>query len=196
MELDKVKVTAQIATGWERAKRMALATEGKKMVTMPDEEWKRKMLACEHSPIRMVEYDITIENIPQWVSVHLVRHHIGCEKFVATQRTDRNANIKCNRDDLPQGELNTMTFVANAQALINISRVRLCGKASPETRVVWQLVKDAIKDIDPIMASFMQPNCIYRGRCPEIKCCGYNKSYAYKDGMLKYDKLFSNNACK
>lgn len=44
------------------------------------------MLLAEHSPIRLVEYEWTWGQIPQWVTVHFVRHHIGCEKFVHTQR--------------------------------------------------------------------------------------------------------------
>lgn len=181
MDYSKVKVTAKMATQWARAKECALATSGKSMVNLPDDEWERKLLACEHSPIRMVEYDIRIEGVPQWVTVHIVRHFLGCEKFVHTQRTDRNSSIGCDRDDLPQGEINDMTFVANAQALINISKRRLCRQASPETRFVWGKVRDAIAEVDPVMARFMVPMCVYWGMCGEPEPCGY----AMTDG---YDK--------
>lgn len=170
MDKSKVRVTATMATDWSRAKRAALQTVGKKMVNLPDEEWKRKMLMCEHAPLRMVEYDILIENVPQWVTVHLVRHHIGVEKFVATQREDRNASVT-NRDELKQGELNSMLYPVNAQALINISKLRLCRCASPETRFVWEKVREAIERIDPIVARFMVPSCVYRGFCPEFNGC-------------------------
>lgn len=33
------------------------------------------MLLAEHSPIRLVEYEWTWEQIPQWVTVHFTRHH-------------------------------------------------------------------------------------------------------------------------
>jgi thymidylate synthase ThyX len=38
------------------------------------------------------------------------------------------------RDELPQGSLNDMDMTCNAQAFINISRKRLCSRASKETR--------------------------------------------------------------
>ena len=52
--------------------------------------------------------------------MHFARHHEGCEKFVHTQRGDRR-KLDVPRDELPQGSLNDMDMVANAQALINIS---------------------------------------------------------------------------
>lgn len=188
MDFSKVKIEVKMATSWARAKECALQTIGKKMATLPDDDWERKMLMCQHSPIRMVEYDIKISGIPQWVSVHLVRHFIGCEKFVRTQREDRNPNVE-NRDELPQGELNEMIFVANAEALINISKRRLCGCASPETRKVWGMVREAIRKIDPIMADFMVPSCIYRSFCPEIDGCGYDQSEKFKEEWTRYRKM-------
>lgn len=193
MKINDVKVTVEVATTWERAKKAALRTAGKKMVNLPDDNWKRRMLMCEHSPIRMVEYDITIENVPQWLTVHIARHHIGCEKFVASMRPDRNPNIKCDRDDLPQGELNTMQITCNAQALINISKVRLCHCASPETRMVWEKVREAVAVVDPIMAEFMVPSCVYRGFCPEINSCGLSSTSTFDRHRLEYTRLISTN---
>lgn len=66
-----------------------------------------------------------------------------------------------------------MAFSANAQALINISRKRLCAKASPETRQAWTEIKKAIADVDPVMTEKMVPECVYRSFCPECGCCGY-----------------------
>ena len=54
---------------------------------------------------------------------------------------------------------------ANAQALIFISRRRLCGQASPETREAWKEVKEKITQVDPVLGSVMVPECIYRGFC-------------------------------
>lgn len=173
-----MKVSVTMATSWHRAKEMALQTIGKSLKNEPDAEWERKMLLCEHAPIRMVEYDIKVEGVPYWVVMHLVRHHIGFEKFVTTQRDDR-AHNDIPREEKPQGALVDVTFVANAQALINISKVRLCSCASKETRELWSLIKDKVFSIDPIMASFMQPSCVYRGFCPEIKSCGFCNTKAF-----------------
>ena len=103
-----------------------------------------------------------------WVSVHFARHHIGWEKFISTQRTDRT-NV--NRNELPQGTLVDMKVESNAQALINVSRVRLCYQASPETRQAMVELKKTIYDIDKDISNVMVPNCVYRHGCPEFEMC-------------------------
>ncbi len=180
-----LQVKATPATGWDRAYKMALATEGKETTKTPSDKWKRRMLLCEHSPIRVVEYDIKVTNIRQWVTVHLVRHWLGFIPFVHSQREDRRV-LDVPRDELPQGALNDMATAVNAQALINVSRKRLCSKASKETRQAWWQVKDAVADVDPVMAEKMVPECIYRGFCPERGCCGYVNTEKWKEERAKY----------
>ena len=181
------KVTkAEFATTWKRALNAARKTVGKKPLDKePSDSWKAKMLLAEHSPIRLVEYDISFENIKQWVTTHLVRHWLGFIPFVHSQREDRR-QLVVPRDELPQGALNDMDFSVNAQALINISRKRLCNKASPDTKDAWQKVIKAIKEIDPIMAEKCVPNCIFRGFCPEMESCGYVNSPKFKEDLEKY----------
>lgn len=179
-------------TLWKRALNAARRTIGKKPLDKePSNSWKAKMLLAEHSPIRLVEYEWTWSNIMQWVSTHLVRHHEGCEKFVHSQRGDRRAILKeynvSSRDELPQGATNDMDMTANAQALINISRKRLCNCASKETREAWKQVQNAIREVDPIMADKMVPECIYRGFCPEfMSSCGYVNTEKFKQELKKY----------
>lgn len=176
-------------TSWKRVLNAARRTIGKKPVDKePSNSWKAKLLLAEHSPIRLLEFDWTWGEIQQWVTTHLVRHHEGCEKFVHTQRVDRNPELEgLSRDELPQGLLNDMDMTANAQALINISRKRLCSCASKETREAWKQVKEAIREVDPIMADKMVPECIYRGFCPEfINPCGYANTQKYQDDLTKY----------
>lgn len=179
-------------TSWKRVLNAARRTIGRKPIDKePSDDWKSKMLLAEHSPIRLLEYDWSWDNIKQWVTAHLVRHHNGCEKFVHSQRGDRRKILDdygvANRDDLPQGAVNDMDMTANAQALINISRKRLCNCASKETREAWQQVKAAIAEIDPIMASKMVPECIYRGFCPEfLSPCGYSKTEKYQHDLKVY----------
>lgn len=176
-------------TSWKRVLNAARRTIGKKPIDKePSNSWKAKLLLAEHSPIRLLEFDWTWGEIQQWVTTHLVRHHEGCEKFVHTQRVDRNPELEgLSRDELPQGLLNDMDMTANAQALINISRKRLCSCASKETREAWKQVKEAIREVDPIMADKMVPECIYRGFCPEfINPCGYANTKKYQDDLTKY----------
>ena len=176
-------------TSWKRVLNAARRTIGKKPVDKePSNSWKAKLLLAEHSPIRLLEFDWTWGEIQQWVTTHLVRHHEGCEKFVHTQRVDRNPELEgLSRDELPQGLLNDMDMTANAQALINISRKRLCSCASKETREAWKQVKEAIREVDPIMADKMVPECIYRGFCPEfINPCGYANTEKYQQDLKRY----------
>ena len=179
-------------TSWKRVLNAARRTIGKDQLNKePSDSWKAKMLLAEHSPIRLLEYDWSWGEIRQWVTAHLVRHHEGCEKFVHTQRGDRRKILEDygveTRDELPQGALNDMDMTANAQALINISRKRLCNCASKETREAWTQVKEAIAEIDPILASKMVPECLYRGFCPEfMNPCGYSKTEKYKKDLEEY----------
>lgn len=174
---------------WVRVVNAARRTVGKKPISKePGETFKNKILLSEHSPIRLLEYDFTWEDIKQWTTAHFVRHHEGCEKFVHTQRTDRNEELKgLNRDDLPQGLLNDMDMTCNAQAFINISRKRLCSCSSPDTRHSWKAVISYLKEVDPVLASKCVPECIYRGFCSECdKSCGYCETDDYKRKLVYY----------
>lgn len=179
-------------TLWKRALNAARRTIGKEPLNKePSKSWRAKMLLAEHSPIRLVEFEWTWKDIMQWVTTHLVRHHEGCEKFVHTQRGDRRAILDeynvSSRNELPQGATNDMDMTANAQALINISRKRLCNCASKETREAWKQVQDAIREVDPVMADKMVPECIYRGFCPEfMNPCGYANTEKYKQDLERY----------
>ena len=157
--------------GWDFVYWLALLTEGKdSKFKIPSDDWCKRMIESEHSPIRALQFVWTFKDIPYWVSIHLSRHKIGIEHYVRTQRTDRTG---VERDELPQGALVNHTCIANAQAIINISRKRLCHKASDETRQAWEMLRDAIGEVDQIMASAMMPECEYRNGCHEMKGCGH-----------------------
>lgn len=149
--------------------RAALLTERKLTDKTGSAEWHDKLYNSEHSPCRTVCFWVVLE-IPYWVSVHLVRHKFGVEHFVSSQRNDRQSDY--DRTKAPQDSPVYHGMFINAQALISISRKRLCQKASPETRHAWELVYQAINDYDPELASHMVPECIYRGgECHEFKSC-------------------------
>ena len=185
-------IRMEMVTLWKRALNAARRTIGKAPLDKePSKSWEAKMLLAEHSPIRLLEYEWTWADIMQWVTTHLVRHHEGCEKFVHTQRGDRRAILDeynvSSRNKLPQGATNDMDMTANAQALISISRKRLCNCASKETREAWKQVQDAIRKVDPVMADKMVPECIYRGFCPEfMNPCGYANTEKYQQDLKKY----------
>lgn len=173
MDRDKIKVSVTRVTSWQRVLNAARRTAGKPPLDQePSKAFKGSMLRSQHSPLRLLEFDIVIENIPMWVTTHLVRHKIGVEHFVHSQREDRT-DIGVSREELPQGALNDMQMSINAQALINISKERLCSAASPETRYVWNRVKAEIAKVEPELASYMQPKCVYTGYCTEACQCHF-----------------------
>lgn len=165
-----MEVKIERLTDWKCVMNLARQTANKKPLDkIPSDKFMDQILNSEHSPIRALIFQIDLIDIPYWVSVHLVRHKNGVEHFITTQRSDRTGE---NRDNKPQSAPVTHTMIINAQAIINISRKRLCGKASKETRDVWRMVKHEMKNIDPILHSYMVPNCIYRGGiCFEPEPC-------------------------
>ena len=172
---------------WQDIKDAAMNTVNKTTGKYPDSEWKRRLILSEHSPIRRMKFYWRWKGLKSWVSVHMVRHKIGIEHWVSTQRSDRTG---IDRDALPQGALVNHACEADAQALINISRKRLCSCASLETREAWQLVKEEIAKTVPELASCMVKECIYRGFCPEMFSCGYDKTEAFQNELKAYRQGF------
>ena len=178
VELKSIKGT------WEEVVNRARTTVHKdELGKEPSDSFKRKILRAEHSPIRSLIFNFKITNVKSWVATHLVRHHVGVEKWVRTQRTDRTG---VNRDELPQSAEVEMEIEANAQALINMSRKRLCNQASPETREVMEAMKKEVSKRDKFIAEVMVKECVYRGFCPEMKPCGYAETPQFQKEVNKY----------
>ena len=57
--------------------------------------------------------------------------------------------------------------------MIDTMRKRLCFQAAFETRMYAEDLKKEIYKQEPEIANVLVPNCIYRGGCPEMECCGY-----------------------
>ncbi len=172
-------------------------------------EFKRKMLMSEHSPIRCLQFRIRLENLPYWVSVHLVRHKLGVEHFVSTQRNDRQVTGSVMMDVAKdifwdmirsyvgalfkgrptprkykmQGELVNHEMLVNAQALIFMGRKRLCYLASPETTQAVRKIQTMLRDEgETELADAMVPECVYRGFCTEEPC---KSRYAWTPKFLR-----------
>ena len=166
-----VSLVSRLGT-WQDVRDAARNTVSKKALgpgKEVTEQFKRKMLMSEHSPIRLLQFLVLVENLPSWVSVHLVRHGAGVEPFVSTQRDDRTGSVP--RGDLPQGAPVRHMMAVNAQALINIARKRECFQASPETTFTVRRIQRLMREIgEPELADVMVPECVYRGFCPEEPC--------------------------
>lgn len=181
-----VKLTNVKGT-WNEVVNRARTTVNKSEINKePSDDFKKKILRAEHSPIRGLIFCFKISNLKSWVATHLVRHHVGVEKWVRTQRTDRTG---VDRNEIPQGAEVEMEIEANAQALINMARKRLCSQASPETKAVMVAMKEEVEKVDPIVAEVMVKECVYRGYCPEMWSCGYDKTEKFQEEVKKYRNI-------
>lgn len=167
-----MKVEIKRLTSWTEVLNAARFTQRKEALDKePSVTFKRNIIKAEHSPLRALIFNIDLYDIPYYVSVHLVRH-VHAQPFVSTSRPDIDGS-QLPRDEQKKSDPVNTRLLLNAQEIINISKARLCNKAEMKTRLVWSMVIDELRKTEPELAAACVPNCIYRGFCPEIKCCGY-----------------------
>ena len=166
MKVEVLKYPTENDLLW--VKQCTLNTVGKSTTKAPTEEWIKKLVEAEHSPMRELWFGVRME-IPYWVSVHFVRHHIGVNHYIQTQRTDRTG---VNRSEKPQGEIVSHIMSVNAQELVFMSHKRLCKQASEETQAVMREIVKKVVEVAPYMKSVLVPLCAYRnGKCTEMFPC-------------------------
>lgn len=170
--VDEIKVDLveyPTAEDWVEVKRRTLVTIGKSAKNPPTEEWEKRLLGAMHSPIRKLFFSFYME-VPYWVSVHFCRH-VHAQPYVQTQRNDRQG--KYDRNEAPQNATVKMILDMNAEELITIMHKRLCTQASPETRHVAEMMREAVLKKCPEFSDVLVPNCVYRnGLCTEFNSCG------------------------
>ena len=177
----------------------------------------KKMAMCEHSPLRTQMYWIRLYDIPLFCSTQLLRHHVGSQPFQLSCRNDRkggdvhfkeriNKMVELLNDDEKEWAISELEWLrdnadrytkvnlglcVNAQALINIAKDRLCNDASTETREIFKAIKAKMAEVEPDLAPFLVPKCVYRGGiCNSLSPCGYNKTEKGKKEIENYKKLF------
>jgi hypothetical protein len=124
----------------------------------PTSKWKKKILMAEHSPIRSGRLIVEVHDVPSFVIGHFVRHNVGFTPFVSTLRDDRTEYDDGKVPD--RLTPNSLRFDGNFQSFINISRKRLCGQASKETRDVWTAIMVAVAEYEPELYYHCVPECI------------------------------------
>lgn len=126
----------------------------------------------EHSPIRTQLFWIEMHGIPTFVSTHFVRHHVGVVHYVQSNRVDHGGDPDAGRNT----PINH-AMLANAQALISMSRARLCHRASKETRDVLLAIRHEMYSIDYALTLAMVADCEYRNECvqPDGGCGWWTK---------------------
>lgn len=179
----EIKITRK--TSWTDVLNAARFTQRKEDLDKePSVEFKKKIIKAEHSPLRCLMFNIDLYDIPNYVSVHLVRH-IHAQPFVSTSRPDVDGTQVPREEQKKTDPVNIRLFL-NAEEIINISRKRLCGKTEFETRKIWNKVIDKLQEIEPELANACVSNCIYKGFCPEFESCGYTKLINFYDRRGEY----------
>lgn len=169
---------------WEWCRFCTLNTVGKVPVNPATDEWKKKLIESEHSPLRELWFGIKME-IPYYVSVHFTRHNTGVNHYVQSQRNDRQNNY--DRTKATQNAIVSHVMSINAQELVYIAHKRLCFQASKETRQIMKEICNQIIEKLPEFNSVLVPLCEYRnGLCTEFNCCGYNKKLKEKTNENSY----------
>lgn len=161
---------------WRAVKARALVTIGKTVVYPPDFEWKTKMLRCRHSPIRYLTFSFFLKDVPYWLSTELSRHHIGVEKYIKSQRDDRNSD-DIPRSDKPQGSFVNMIIDFNGESICTVMNKRLCGCATREMQQLMLMIRKKVLETNPEFEDFLVPMCIYTTKCREFSSCELSALY-------------------
>lgn len=169
-EVQLVRVPTETDRLW--CKQCALGTMGRDSDKAPSTEWMHRILEARHSPIRELWFGFVL-TVPYWVSVHLVRHHVGFHAYVQSQRNDRQNAY--DRTKAPQDAPVTMRISLNAEALMTLANKRLCNKASTETREVVREMCRQVEAQCPEFVGLLVPMCQY-GRCHEMQPCGKGRT--------------------
>lgn len=143
----------------------------------------KDVLMMEHSPIRLGMYFIEMYHIPNYLSVHLVRHGKFAEHFVTTGREERS-----DKDNEDRWSPKDHVVFLNAQEIMQIARARLCEKADKNAQFMATCWANLLIHLNPDLTQQMVPKCVYRnGICSEGKMsCGQLKSK-----MQYYDNYFN-----
>lgn len=161
---------------WVECKRRALITIGKKPISVPDMEWRKKILKARHSPIRRIRFSFEITDIPYWVACEL-RTHVHDMPYVAdfgvyikSQRNDRQHDY--DRGETRQDAPVNMMIDINGEQIQILANKRLCMQASKEARKAVKMMCDLVEEKCPEFKGLLVQMCEYHGGvCHEMFPC-------------------------
>lgn len=155
----------------------------------PNEEWRKKLLICRHSPLRIGTILIHFEDVPYYVAMHLVRH-VHSTPFVGTSREDRTG---VPREERKQTDLINFDMYMNVEEFMNISERRLCYCADINTLTLWKMVVEEIGKYDKAIEWASVPQCVAHGGCiePFSKCEYYDSLEINETDVIKRYDLYN-----
>lgn len=171
---------------WQDVKNAAMNTVGKDKGVYPTAAWKKKILLAEHSPIRLMQFAWKWSDLPYWVSVHIVRHKIGIEHFVSTQRTDRTGVDRTERPRTPRCSTSARrTRRRSSRSAASASAPAQALKRGRRGSFSRTRSQRSSRSLPPAWCS----ECVYRGFCPEMYGCGFDKTEEYKKELERYHAI-------
>lgn len=161
---------------WISVKQRALITIGKNPISVPDMEWRKKILRARHSPVRYLRFSFLIQDIPYWVACEL-RTHVHDMPYVAdfgvyikSQRSDRQD--KYDRGEAKQSAPVNMLVDINGEQIQILANKRLCQQATHEAREVVKTMCWLVEEKCPEYKGLLVPMCVHNGGvCHEIYPC-------------------------
>jgi hypothetical protein len=167
---------------WINVKRRALITVygDHEYFVPPGSDWKHRILAARHSPIRYLRYSFLCKWIPSNIAVHFCRH-VHAQPYCSSLRNDRQGKIDGDaaRRDTPIN----MILDVNAEELMVMANKRLCMKSAEKTREIMQEMCRLAQEATPELEGLLVPMCEWCGVCREMHPCG--KKYEESGGSIR-----------
>lgn len=98
------------------------------------------------------------------------------------EMVENGVPVEQARAVLPECTLTNLYMHVNFRALIEMAKLRLCGKAELEIRTLFDYIVGTVEDIPDgmFLAKWLKPKCYFQRRCNEAKPCGYFKQFESK----------------
>ena len=153
-------------------------------------DYYKKMFIAEHSSIEWIDFRIVDDECRGDVASHIVRQTKSHPRFaVQSSRPDWN-------DGEPRKSLDKtiikFTSKWNTLSFMQMCRQRLCTRASEVDRIwikkVLSIMKNSKNPYFVALSKCCVPNCVYRGGCPELEPCPFNRFFF--DNNISIDKRY------
>ena len=171
-------VDVELLTDWQLIADRAAFTQGMPSFDIT-ERFLRDAIISRHSIIRSAIFRVTVFGLPYYSHVHFIRHHVGHDHSVRSQRPDSMNPVKYDRRKAPQDSPVDWSDELNMEALFTMMEKRLCKQADPVTRNIAQDIKWAFVSYPNdlymnLVGEYCLPQCEWRGGfCPEaFRSCG------------------------
>lgn len=181
---------------WKTLMEFTYVTMGKKppektLNKKPNElDWIRYIKA-EHSTIRCIHF-IIYDILPKTVVDQLLRATKGHPQPEVESGRPDNTGLPRSTDPF---KLKHFAQEHTAESFLELCKQRMCFRTEEDTRrVVISWVEEMMYSKEPFLRALGElafPSCVKYGYCPEMFCCGYNKTEGYnvaREKLLSYIK--------